>query len=61
MVAHCGLPWDERCLAFHATQRSVQTASKAQVRQALYRSSVGRAKHYGGLLAPLVEALGPAA
>ena len=60
MVAHCGLEWDAACLRFHATQRSVQTASKAQVRQPLYRSAVGRAAAYGAMLAPLRAALGEA-
>jgi tetratricopeptide (TPR) repeat protein len=58
IVAFCGLEWDERCLAFHRTERPVQTASAAQVRQPLYRSSVGRwhsAKH---LLRPLLDELG---
>jgi tetratricopeptide (TPR) repeat protein len=29
MLAFCGLDWDERCLAFHSTQRPVRTASAA--------------------------------
>ena len=32
-----GLEWDERCLAFHETKRSVVTASAWQVRQKIYR------------------------
>ena len=31
MLAHCGLPWDDRVLQFHQNQRTVQTASLAQV------------------------------
>jgi hypothetical protein len=58
MIAHCGLEWDAACLEFHRTKRSVRTASKAQVRQPLYRSAVGRAKAYGPMLAPLLQALG---
>jgi hypothetical protein len=58
MLAHCGLPWDAACLAFHMTQRPVRTASAAQVRQPLYRSSVGRWKPYEPMLGPLLEALG---
>jgi hypothetical protein len=27
LIAYCGLEWDERCLAFHQTRRSVRTAS----------------------------------
>jgi tetratricopeptide (TPR) repeat protein len=58
IVAHCGLEWDERCLAFHATQRPVRSASAAQVRQPLYASAVGRSRAYAAMLGPLMEALG---
>ena len=57
MVEHCGLEWEEVCLAFHKTRRSVQTASVAQVRQPIYRSSVGRWRPYKHLLQPLFRAL----
>src|SRR5260370_15447379 len=30
MVAHCGLEWDDACLAFHKTERIVRTASHTQ-------------------------------
>jgi hypothetical protein len=58
ILAYCGLPWDDACLAFHKTERPVRTASAAQVRQPLYRSSVGRWRAYGDELKPLLEALG---
>jgi tetratricopeptide (TPR) repeat protein len=59
IIAYCGLGWDERCLAFHATQRSVRSASAEQVRQPLYDSSVGRWRRYAPMLRPLLDALGP--
>ena len=31
MLQHCGLPWDDAVLQFHENQRTVQTASLAQV------------------------------
>jgi hypothetical protein len=31
IIAHCGLPWDSRCLEFHRTERPVRTASATQV------------------------------
>lgn len=31
MLQHCGLPWDDAVLHFHENQRTVQTASLAQV------------------------------
>jgi tetratricopeptide (TPR) repeat protein len=57
ILAFCGLPWDPSCLAFHAVRRVVRTASNLQVRQPLYRSSVGRARPFLTHLRPLVEAL----
>ena len=60
LVAFCGLPWDDRCLAFHETERPVRTASAVQVRQPIYRSAVGRWRAYGDLLRPLLEELGGA-
>jgi tetratricopeptide (TPR) repeat protein len=57
MVAHCGLEWDDACLSFHETQRPVRTASAVQVRQPIYRTSVGRWRPYEHLLGPLIEAL----
>lgn len=58
LIAHCGLPWDARCLAFHQHRRPVKTASASQVRRPIYRSSQTRSQAYRGHLAPLLEALG---
>jgi tetratricopeptide (TPR) repeat protein len=58
LLDFCGLDWDERCLRFNETKRAVRTASAMQVRQPLYRSSVGRWKRYQAHLQPLLEALG---
>jgi hypothetical protein len=57
MVAHCGLEWDERCLAFVDTARPVRTASYAQVRRPIYRSSVRRWRPEPALLKPLLDGL----
>jgi tetratricopeptide (TPR) repeat protein len=59
IVAHCGLDWDARCLDFHRTERSVRTASAAQVRQPIYKSSVGRWRRYANFLGPLLSELEP--
>ena len=61
MIAHCGLDWQDACLAFHTTERPVQTASALQVRTPIYKTSVGRWRHYEKFLPPLLEALNPAA
>jgi tetratricopeptide (TPR) repeat protein len=58
MIAHCGLEWDARCLDFHRTERAVRTASMAQVREPLYRRSVGNWRTYERFLGPLLDALG---
>jgi len=50
-----GLPWDERCLNFHRTERNVVTASYWQVRQKMYQSSVGRWRNYQKFIGPLLE------
>jgi Flp pilus assembly protein TadD len=48
-----GLEWDERCLVFHETKRSVVTASAWQVRQKVYRQSVERWRNYEKFVGPL--------
>jgi len=53
MLEFIGLPWDPRCLEFHKTNRTVITASKWQVRQALMSSSVERWRNYEKFLGPL--------
>ncbi|MFT3757941.1 sulfotransferase [Thauera sp.] len=58
LLDFAGLPWNDACLDFHKTERSVRTASVTQVRQPIYKSSVARWKHYEHYLGPLLEALG---
>ena len=53
-----GLKWDERCLRFYENHRRVTTSSSHQVRRPIYRSSVGRWRHYEKQLMPLRTALG---
>jgi len=55
------LPWDERCLKFYENPRRVFTASREQVRQPVYLSSIGRWKNYQKHLGKLIDALGPRA
>ncbi len=57
ILAHCGLEWDDACRDFHKTQRPVHTASAVQVRQPLYRSSIGRWRPPDETLRPLLDAL----
>lgn len=39
LLQEVGLDWEDACLAFHETERAVKTASKYQVRQAMYQGS----------------------
>jgi tetratricopeptide (TPR) repeat protein len=57
LVDFCGLDWEDACLEFHKTERAVSTASREQVRNPIYNSSVGRWKRYGEGIAPLVGSL----
>jgi tetratricopeptide (TPR) repeat protein len=58
LLAHCGLPFESACLAFHETRRAVRTASAEQVRQPLYSSGVGYWRNFATELEPLRHALG---
>ena len=59
LVTHCGLEWDDACLTFYKTERSVLTASATQVRRPLYRSSIGRWRPHEARLQPLLKELEP--
>ncbi len=60
LIAFCGLEWDPACLAFHQLERPVRTASVSQVRQPIYKGSVGRWRRYAKHLGPLLAGLEPA-
>ena len=55
LVDYLGLPWDDRCLGFHNNRRLVKTASVAQVRRPIYKTSVARWKHYEAHLGELFD------
>jgi tetratricopeptide (TPR) repeat protein len=57
LVDFLGLPWHDACLRYHENNRPVRTASVNQVRQPIYKTSVGRWKRYAAHLAPLLEVL----
>ena len=58
LLAFCGLPFEEACVAFHKTERSVKTPSSEQVRQPIFRSSLDTWENYEPWLSPLKQALG---
>jgi hypothetical protein len=57
VLAHCGLDWEDACREFHDTKRTVRTASTMQVREPLYRRSIGSWRRYEKHLGPLLQAL----
>lgn len=59
LIGFLGIEWDDACLRFNETERTVRTPSRWQVRQPIYSSSVERWKLYGDALDPLKAALGP--
>jgi len=59
LLAHCGLEFEEGCLDFHKTARSVHTASHTQVREKMYRGSSQEWRRYEQHLGPLLEELAP--
>jgi tetratricopeptide (TPR) repeat protein len=59
ILDYCGLPFEEACINFHQTDRSVRTPSSEQVRQPIYKSGVLQWQNFDRWLDPLREALGP--
>lgn len=53
LLDYCDLPFAKECLEFHKTNRKVNTPSASQVRQPLYKGSLGRWRRYEEQLAPL--------
>lgn len=58
LLAFVGLPFHPSSVAFHRSERAMPTASYDQVRQPVYRTSLGRSRRYLAHLGPLIEALG---
>ena len=57
LIAHTGLDWEDACLHFERNPGASLTASAAQVRQPMYRSSIGLWRKYERELAPLAARL----
>jgi tetratricopeptide (TPR) repeat protein len=55
LVDFLELPWNPACLDHVRREGAVRTASVNQVRKPIYRSSVGRWRHYADVLAPVLE------
>lgn len=57
LIDFIGLDFHEDCLKFYESKRPVRTASVAQVRKPVYKTSVERWRKYGPGLQPLLDAL----
>ncbi len=55
----CELPFEQSCIDFHNTKRSIRTASSEQVRQPINTKGIEQWRHYEPWLDPLKKALGP--
>ena len=57
MLEFLELPFEESCISFHKTERSVRTASSEQVRKPINKEGMERWKPYAKNLRPLLNAL----
>jgi tetratricopeptide (TPR) repeat protein len=55
ILTFLGLDWDPKCVDFHLTESQVLTTSAWQVRQKIYKSSVGRWRNYKKFIGPLLD------
>ena len=60
LLEYCGLPWQDEVLEFHQSRAASTTASAAQVRKPIYRSSVKKWRNFESQLQPVVRRLAEA-
>jgi tetratricopeptide (TPR) repeat protein len=60
LLEFCGLPWQDDVLEFHQSRAASTTASAAQVRKPIYKSSVKKWRHFESQLQPVVRRLAAA-
>jgi hypothetical protein len=58
LLAYCGLPFEDQCVRFYETERTVRTASSEQVRLPIFSDSVEHWHNYEPWLGALKTALG---
>jgi len=59
ILDYCELPFEDACVEFHKTKRSIRTPSAEQVRQPIYTSGLEQWRNFEPWLDPLKDALGP--
>ena len=57
MLDFCDLPFEQSCIDFHKTKRTIKTPSSEQVRQPIYKSATEQWRHFEPYLAPLKKVL----
>jgi hypothetical protein len=57
LLEYCQLDFEENCLSFYKTKRTVRTPSSEQVRQPIYKKGVGQWEYFNKWLDPLKETL----
>jgi len=57
ILEFCELDWEEQCLEFYKTERTVKTASAVQVRQKMYKGSSKAWRKYENHLQTLINGL----
>ena len=58
LLEFCGIDWNDACMDFQNTRRTVATASYNQVRKPIYTKSVNRWKNYENHIGRLINTLG---
>ena len=59
LLDYCELPFEEACLRFYETNRTVRTVSAEQVRRPIFRDGIDQWRNFEPWLDPLKAALGP--
>ena len=54
----CGLEFEQQCVEFYKTERSIRTASSEQVRQPIFKEGIDQWRNFEPWLGPLKEVLG---
>ena len=57
LLDYCELDFEESCINFYKTKRTIRTPSSEQVRQPIYKKGVGQWEYFDKWLDPLKEAL----
>ena len=58
ILDYCEIPFEQQCLEFYKSKRSVKTPSAEQVRQPIYKSGLEQWTNYKEYLQPLIDSLG---